>query len=90
MQTLRKNIEEMISVSDEEWEEVSKLFKYRKFQKSEMIYQGGEVMNILFYLSKGVAKLYVYDAQDKEFIWQIYYNHPTLNTKNALLDDCVM
>ncbi len=89
MQTLKQNLEEIITISDAEWQEVSKLFKSRYFKKHEMIYQGGEIMDVVFYLSNGVAKSYIYDAEHKEFIWQIYYNHAKLSTKSALLEDCV-
>jgi len=89
MHVLKQNLEEFVTISDEEWEEISKLFTYRHFGKSAMIYQGGEIMDTVFYLSKGVAKSYIYDADHKEFIWQIYYNHPKSCTKNALLEDCV-
>jgi len=86
---LRLEFEKMITISDAEWQEVVPLFKYRQFKKGEIFHYGGEIMNNVYYLSKGIAKSYFYGDNGKEFVWQIYYNHASLTVKNAMMDDCV-
>lgn len=89
MNTLRAELEKMITISDEEWTDIVPLFKYRTFKKGEIFHYGGKIMQDVFYLANGIAKSYFYGEDGKEFVWQIYYNHASLTVKNTMMDDCV-
>lgn len=54
-----------------------------------MIHYAGDVMNRVYYIVSGVAKSSFLDTQDKEFIWQIYFNSGNKERKNIILDDSV-
>ncbi|SKB95261.1 Crp/Fnr family transcriptional regulator [Chryseobacterium balustinum] len=65
---LRKHIEKVVHLSDEEFASVSKYFIYERFKKNEIIISEGEkVVNVFFVLS-GLLRLFYTDEDNKQHI----------------------
>ena len=90
MQKLRKELQfKGIRISNTEWDEVKKLFTKECFEPKQMIHFTGDVMDKVYYITKGVAKSYFLDENGKEIIWQIYFNKGNKERKNITLEDSV-
>ncbi|WP_343637140.1 Crp/Fnr family transcriptional regulator [Fluviicola sp.] len=70
MQQLRKHIEEITPVSDEEFDYINSLFIPKRVRKNQyLIHEGDEVKQDFFVLS-GLYKVFFADAEGKEHILQ--------------------
>lgn len=70
MEQLRKHIEEISSISDEEFEYIKSFFTVKKVRKHQyLIHQGDEVKNE-FLVKSGIFKVFYLDSQGKEYIVQ--------------------
>ncbi|MBX2828212.1 MAG: Crp/Fnr family transcriptional regulator [Flavobacteriaceae bacterium] len=67
---LRKHIEEIIELSDEEFEYILSHFKPTHKRKHQYLVQEGEYVNKEFWVLKGCLKSYFIDDQGKEHILQ--------------------
>ncbi|CAM1360526.1 Crp/Fnr family transcriptional regulator [Tenacibaculum xiamenense] len=70
MHPLRKHIEEIVSLTDEEFDFVLNHFAYVKKRKHQYIVQEGEVVSKEFWIIKGCLKSYFVDDSGKEHILQ--------------------
>lgn len=69
-QRLRKQIEEIEPLTDEEFEYIASHFKERRFKKHQFVVQEGMPVPNDFWVVKGCLKAYVIDGNGKEHILQ--------------------
>ncbi|NMH89637.1 Crp/Fnr family transcriptional regulator [Flavivirga algicola] len=94
---LRQHIEEIISLTDEEFEFVLSHFKPIKKRKHQYIVQEGEVVNKEFWIIKGCLKSYFVDDNGKEHIlqfgmenwWITDYESFVKQTESKTYIDCI-
>ena len=67
---LRNHIEEIVSLTDEEWIYVSQFFKYKKLKKHQFLVQKDEAVPAEFWIINGLTKAYTIDTNGKEYILQ--------------------
>jgi CRP-like cAMP-binding protein len=67
---LRKHIEEIISLTDDEFDVVLPHFSYRTIQRKEFLIKGGQTVSSEFFVVKGLLKAFMYDDSGKEYIVQ--------------------
>lgn len=67
---LRKHIEEIVSLTDEEFERILSYFKPLNRHKHQFLVQEGEPVNKEFWVIKGCLKSYFFDNNGKEHILQ--------------------
>lgn len=67
---LRAHIEEIISLTDDEFAVVSAYFKPRKVAKKEFLIKSDQLVTAEFLVQKGLLKAYMHDDQGKEHIVQ--------------------
>jgi CRP-like cAMP-binding protein len=67
-QNLRRHIEKVISLTDEEFEFISKHFIVKTFKKHQFLVQAGEKVRYNYYVISGLLKLVYTDASLKEHI----------------------
>ncbi|NJM52280.1 MAG: Crp/Fnr family transcriptional regulator [Blastocatellia bacterium] len=68
IERLRKHFEEIITLTDEEFEYISTHFKQRKLRKHQFLVQAGELVKSEFFVVKGLLKTYQIDETGKEHI----------------------
>lgn len=67
-QNLRKHIEKVVPITDEEFQLVSKHFIVKTFKKHQFLVQPGEKVRYNYYVISGLLKLVYTDANMKEHI----------------------
>ena len=67
---LRQHIEEIIKLTDDEFDVVLNHFTHLKKRKHQYLIQEGEFVNKEFWVIKGCLKTYFYDDNNKEHILQ--------------------
>ena len=70
MHSLRKHIEEIISLTDEEFAFVLSHFETTKKRKHQYLVQQGEIVNKEYWILEGCVKSYFLDEDGKEHILQ--------------------
>ncbi|WP_272149672.1 Crp/Fnr family transcriptional regulator [Tenacibaculum aiptasiae] len=70
MHPLRQHIEEIISLSDDEFDFVLSHFEHTKKRKNQYILQEGEIANKEYWVLKGCLKSCFFDDNGKEHILQ--------------------
>ena len=70
MHPLRKHIEELINLTDEEFDMVLSHFEPIKKRKHQYLVQEGELVDKEFWVLKGCLKSYFVDDEGKEHILQ--------------------
>ncbi|TCI90956.1 Crp/Fnr family transcriptional regulator [Tenacibaculum sp. M341] len=94
---LRKHIEEIISLTDEEFDFVLSHFNQIKKKKHQYIVQEGELVTKEFWIIKGCMKSYFVDGNGKEHIlqfgmenwWITDYEAFVKQTKSKTYIDCI-
>lgn len=97
MHPLRKHIEEIIPLSDEEFEYIFGHFHRIKKRKHQYIVQEGEVVSKEFWVIKGCLKSYFFDHNGKEHIlqfgsenwWITDYESFVKRTPSNIFIDCL-
>jgi len=67
---LRAHIEEVVTLSDQEFDHILSHFQSIKRRKHQFIVQEGEAVNKEFWVIKGCLKSYFFDESGKEHILQ--------------------
>jgi len=67
---LRQHIEEIIKLTDEEFNFILSHFEHIKKRKHQFLVQEGELVNKEYWVIKGCLKTYFFDNTDKEHILQ--------------------
>lgn len=94
---LRQHIEEIIELTDEEFEYIFSYFETVKKRKHQYIVQEGEVANKEFWIIKGCLKSYFFDENGKEHIlqfgmenwWITDYESFVKQTPSNIFIDCL-
>ncbi len=97
MHPLRQHIEEIISLTDEEFEYIFGHFHHIKKRKHQYIVQEGEVVSKEFWVIKGCLKSYFFDHNGKEHIlqfglenwWITDYESFVKRTPSNIFIDCL-
>lgn len=67
---LRKQFEDLIQLTDTEFEYISSHYQVKKFKKHAIILHPGEIVNYEYFVLKGLIKTFMVDNEGKEHIWQ--------------------
>lgn len=67
---LRKHIEEVVSISDQEFEYISSHFHYKKLRKKQFLVEAGQQKVNKYFVLGGILKSYYIDKNDREHILQ--------------------
>jgi len=94
---LRAHIEEIVSLSDQEFEYISSYFHYKKIKKRQFLIQSGQARVNKYFVVKGILKSYYVDKNDREHIiqfaqpnwWITDYNAFFNNRPSTIHIDCV-
>lgn len=94
---LRQHIEELIHLTDEEFEFILSHFEKTTKRKHQYIVQEGDIVNKEFWIIKGCLKSYFIDDQGKEHIlqfgmenwWITDYESFVKQTKSKISIDCI-
>ncbi|MTI19501.1 Crp/Fnr family transcriptional regulator [Fulvivirga sp. RKSG066] len=94
---LRDHIEEISDLTDEEWDFLSKHFKYKSFKKHQYLIQIGQTVPSEFWIINGLVKSFTVDNDGKEHIlqfgmedyWVSDYNAYQNQIKSTLHVDCL-
>jgi CRP/FNR family transcriptional regulator len=70
MDKLRKHIEEITPVSDEEFEYIKTFFTLKRVKKHQYLILEGDVANFEFLIISGIFRMFYLDAEGKEYIVQ--------------------
>lgn len=65
---LRRHIEEIVPLTDEEWHFVQSHFEYRRLKKHQFLVQLGQLVNYEFWIIAGLIRAYTIDEKGKEYI----------------------
>ncbi|WP_326983480.1 Crp/Fnr family transcriptional regulator [Chryseobacterium sp. MYb264] len=96
---LRKHFEEIVPLTDEEFEYVNSFFKFKKLKKHQYLIQENEQVTHIYFVIKGLLKASFIDQEGKEHIAQFamenwwvsdfnsfYNNMPSVMTIDCLED----
>lgn len=83
MDKLRKHIEEIIPVSDEEFEYIKTFFTIRKVKKHQYLLQEGDPVNFEYVIMSGIFRMFYLDADGKEYIVQFAGENWWMSDYNA-------
>jgi len=94
---LREHIEEIVSLTDDEFAFVLSHFSFRKVKKHQFLIQEGDPVNYSYFVASGLLKLSHTDANDKEHIlhfamedwWVSDYKAYFNRTKATMSLDCL-
>lgn len=97
MHILRKHIEEIISLTDDEFDFILSHFEQVKKRKHQYILQEGEVANKEYWIIRGCLKSYFFDEKGKEHIlqfgmenwWITDYESFVKQTSSKIYIDCI-
>lgn len=67
---LRKHFEELVSLTDEEFEPINSFFKHKKLKKHQYLIQENELVTHIYFVIKGLLKVSYIDSEGKEHIIQ--------------------
>ena len=67
---LRKHFEELVELTDAEFERISACYQTRKFRKHSIILQPGDTVDHEYFVLKGLLKTFMIDDDGKEHILQ--------------------
>jgi len=90
MHELREYINHFIELNDQEWEQLSSLFKEVHYKKGEHIYGDSEISESLYFIVDGIVRSYKLETDGKDFTWTFHcLNMDTLNHR-MLMDIAVV
>lgn len=69
-QLLRQHFEEIVTLTDEEWEFIAPHFEYKKLKKHQFLIQTGQPVDCEFWIINGLVKSYAVDDKGDEHILQ--------------------
>lgn len=67
---LRKHIEEICTLTDDEWQIVSQFFTHKSLKKHQFLVQKDQLVPCEYWIIKGLTKAYAIDNNGKEHILQ--------------------
>lgn len=96
------NIKSVANFSDQTQQKLSAVFKRSELSKGHLLYQQGEICQHIFYIEKGLARVYYYTGSGKEitqwffaensFLTAVdsFYHHKPTMVYCELLEDSVI
>ena len=92
MDKLRKHIEEIVSVTDEEFDHIKSFFTLKKVKKHQYLVQEGDQATYEYLILSGIFRMFYLDSEGKEYIvqfagenWWMSDYQAYFNGKNATL-----
>jgi len=68
LEDIRTEFSKYIEINDAEWVEFSSYFSMQDFKKKEVLYEYGEVCEYLYFVDKGLLRVYfVVDGEERSF-----------------------
>jgi CRP/FNR family transcriptional regulator len=83
MERLRKHIEQIIPVSDEEFEHIKTYFTLKRVRKNQYLVHEGDEVKYEYLVLSGIYKVFYVDAQGKEYIVQFAQENWWMSDYNA-------
>ena len=59
-------IQSLIEINNEEWDSYSAMFSVKNYSKKELLLQSGKVCNHIFFINKGLLRIYFEDKNGNE------------------------
>ncbi len=69
-QLLRQHFEEIVTLTDEEWDFIAPHFEHKKLKKHQFLIQTGQPVDCEFWIINGLIKSYAVDEKGSEHILQ--------------------
>lgn len=97
MNELRKHIEELLPLTEEDFTFIKSHFTLRKYKKGEYLIRSGDAVPHMYFVVYGLLKLYYIDESGKEHIlsfpmedwWETDYLAFNTNTKAKINLQCI-
>ena len=94
---LREHIEEIIGLSDKEFQYIDSHFHYKKMKKNQFLLQAGQQKVNKYFVLSGILKSYYIDKNDNEHIiqfaqpnwWITDYSAFFSNKESTIFIDCI-
>lgn len=94
---LRNHIEEIVDMSDQEFEYISSHFHYKKLKKKQFLIEAGQQKVNKYFVLSGILKSYYIDKSDREHIlqfaepdwWITDYSAFFNNQESTIYIDCI-
>jgi CRP-like cAMP-binding protein len=90
MQALRDYINHFTQLNDEEWQELSSLFKKVTYKKGEHIYGDTEISECLYFITDGIVRSYKLELDGKDFTWTFHCLNMDTLSHRMLMDIAVV
>lgn len=87
MDRLRKHIEEITSLTDEEFEYIKPFFREKKIKKHQYLLQDGDKVTSEYWIIKGIFRAFYIDKDGKEHILQFALENWWLSDYNAFFNE---
>lgn len=85
--TLREYFERYIKLNFIEWELLNSRMKKKTFSKGEIIHYAGDVSTELGFITSGIARHFIYDADGNDYTWHICFNTEDAKVQNLFIVD---
>lgn len=82
-QLLRRHFEELVELTDEEWDFIRPHFKDKKLKKRQFLIQTGQQVEHEYWIIKGLLKSYAIDEKGNEHILQFALEQYWVSDYNA-------
>jgi CRP/FNR family transcriptional regulator, anaerobic regulatory protein len=86
MDKLRKHIEEITAVSDDEFEYVKTFLTRKRVRKHQYLIQAGDMVSCEYWITKGIFRAFYVDKSEKEHILQFAPENSWLSDYIALFN----
>lgn len=86
MESLRRHIEAIVSITDEEFDYIASHFEVKKLRKHAYLVREGDMVDHEYFVVKGCLKAYVYDEEKvKEHIFQFAVEDWWMTDREAII-----
>jgi len=89
MKYLKKLITQHINIEEQEWKELTSMFKKTVVKKGDVISNAGDIFSDFYFIKSGLARSYFTNLNGKDFTWQIYFRGKSKYGLNNFMDDSV-
>ena len=90
MHELKEYINHFIELNDQEWEQLSSLFKEVHYKKGEHIYGDSEISECLYFIVDGIVRSYKLETDGKDFTWTFHCLNMDTLSHRMLMDIAVV
>jgi CRP-like cAMP-binding protein len=64
---LRKSLSSQAELTDEQFDQICKKFRFRKAARNEILVHAGEICPYIFFVNKGILRVFLLDEDGKEY-----------------------